>query len=204
LNRYEKKTRERDWFMFLWQGSASPLFAKDAMRTFERYFIKEKANHEEHMNPYFSMRTDKALIKRILNEYDIPYEKGRIVNGHVPKDVTRGQDVVLADNHIYLIDGGMSKEYQKKTNIGGYTLISDSYAYYLVSHSRFSSYQSLIDKEEDIVSVLHSEDMNKRRTYVYDTDNGKELKTKVEDLARLIELYKSGSLKEKDYKQNGA
>lgn len=204
LNRYEKDTHERDWFMFLWQGSASPLFAKDAMRTFERYFIEDKATHNEIMNPYFELRTRTDIIRNILNDYAIPYDKGRIVNGHVPLDVTRGEDIVLADKHIYLIDGGMSKEYQKATNIGGYTLIADSYAYYLVSHSRFSTYQELIDKEEDIVSVLHSEDLNERRTYVYDTDNGKALKTKVDDLAHLIELYRSGTLKEKYYKQNGA
>ncbi len=204
LNRYEKDTHERDWFMFLWQGSASPLFAKDAMKTFERYYIEDKTTHKEIMNPYFNLRTRTDVIQSILEEYDIPYEKGRIVNGHVPMDVTRGEDVVLADKHIYLIDGGMSKEYQKATNIGGYTLIADSYAYYLVSHSRFSTYQALIDKEEDIVSVLHSEDLNERRTYVYDTDNGKELKRKVDDLAHLIDFYRSGTLKEKDYKQNGA
>ncbi|MFW6285283.1 MAG: fructose-bisphosphatase class III, partial [Bacillota bacterium] len=204
LNRYDKENPERDYFMMLWQGPTSPLFAKDRMRTFERYFLKEKHLHKETMNPYFNKREDKTVLKRILKEYNIDFEKGRIVNGHVPLDVTRGHDVVLADKHIYLIDGGMSKEYASHTNIGGYTLISDSYAFYLVSHSRFNSYEDLIREEKDIVSVLHSEDLNTRRTYIYDTDNGKALKQKIEDLATLIDLYRDGVLRETEKKPNGA
>lgn len=204
LNRYDTDNAERDYFMMLWQGASSPLFAKDTMRTFERYFLKDKALHEEIMNPYFTLREDKDVLKRILATYGIDFDRGRIVNGHVPLDVTRGQDVVLADKHIYLIDGGMSKEYAEHTNIGGYTLISDSYAFYLVSHSRFESYEALIEQERDIVSVLHSEDLNNRRTYIYDTDNGKKLKQTIDDLSKLIDLYRDGVLKETEKRQNGA
>ena len=197
LNRYEPNNPERDFFMILWQGPSSPLFAKDSMRTFERYFIDDKSIHKEHMNPYFNRREDHDLLDRIFQAFGMDPARGKIINGHVPLDVTKGEDVVLADKRMYLIDGGMSKQYASKTDIGGYTLISDSYAYFLVSHQRFDGYESLIGQEKDIISVTHSEDINHRRTYIYDTDNGVKLKGRVDDLSRLIELYKSGALKEK-------
>ena len=202
LNRYEQHNPELDYFMLLWQAPTSPLFAKDRMRTFERYFIKDTSTHKEIMNPYFTLRENPEVLDRIFEEFGIEKTRGKIINGHVPLDITKGHKVMLANKRIYLIDGGMSKQYATKTNIGGYTLISDSYAFYLVSHSRFSTYSKLIESEKDIVSVTHSEDINDRRTYIYDTDKGKSIKATVDDLARLIDLYRQGILKEKDYKQD--
>ncbi len=201
LNRYNKQNPERDFFVMLWQGETSPLFGKHAMKTFERYFVKDKATHEEIMNPYFKMREGHDVLDRIFKEYDIDPAKGKIINGHVPLDVTRGHDVVLADKRMYLIDGGMSKQYAGKTSIGGYTLISDSYAFYLVYHSRFDSYEGLIEKEKDIVSVTHSEDLNKRRTYIYDTDKGESLKAQIADLDKLIKAYRDGIIKESEFEK---
>jgi len=198
LNRHETKNDEKDYFILLWQSPTSPLFAKDTMRTFERYFISEKKTHKETMNPYFTLREDDAILRGIFKEFGLDADKGKIINGHVPLDITRGHNVMLADKRIYLIDGGMSKQYAKKTNIGGYTLISDSHAFYLVSHSRFSSYESLIEKEEDIVSITHSEDISSRRTYIYDTDNGQRIKETIDDLRKLIDAYRSGALKERE------
>jgi len=198
LNRYKKDNRERDYFVMLWQGKTSPLFAKSAMKTFERYFIKDKQSHKETMNPYFTIRERHEVLDRIFEAYGVDKTRGKIINGHVPLDVTRGHNVVLADKRIYLIDGGMSKQYAKTTSIGGYTLISDSYAFYLVYHSRFSSHEELIEKEKDIVSVIHSEDINHRRTYIYDTDQGKELRAEIEDLAKLIDSYRKGVIKEQE------
>ncbi len=202
LNRYEVNNPERDYFVILWQSPNSPLFAKDRMRTFERYFIKDKTPHKETMNHYFEKREDSNILDRIFEEFSIDKTRGKIINGHVPLDITKGHKVMLADKRIYLIDGGMSKQYSKQTSIGGYTLISDSYAFYLVSHERFSNYQKLIRDEKDIISITRSEDINHRRTYVYDTDKGKTIQTTVDDLAKLIDLYRSGALKEKDYKQD--
>jgi fructose-1,6-bisphosphatase-3 len=91
----------------------------------------------------------------------------------------------------------MSKEYSDKTNIGGYSLISDSHAYFLVSHERFESYNKLIDSERDIVSITRSEELNDRRTYIYDTNVGKKIKERIHDLKQLLDAYRDGSIKEK-------
>lgn len=196
-NRYEKENPDCDYFLMLWQGGTSPLFGKDTMKTFERYFIKEKETHKEEINPYYLYREEEQVLKMIYENFELNFNKSKIINGHVPLDITKGEQVVLANKRIYSIDGGMSKEYSHKTNIGGYSLISDSHAYFLVSHERFETYYKLIDEERDIVSVTRSEELNDRRTYVYDTNKGQEIKQKIKDLKQLLEAYRNGSIKEK-------
>ena len=194
-NRYKKDVPERDYFVFLWQGKASPLFAKHRMTTFERYFIADKSTHLEIMNPYFSLREKSETVATILAEFGMG-STCKIINGHVPLDVTQGEPAVVANDQVILIDGGMSKQFASRTSIGGYTLIADSYAYFLVSHERFSSHMSLIDSEEDIISVTRYQDLSDRRQYVYDTDIGRKLQQTIADLQVLIDAYRTGILKE--------
>lgn len=66
----------------------------------------------------------------IYDDFELDFNKSKIINGHVPLDITKGEQVVLANNRIYSIDGGMSKTYSDKIDIGGYSLISDSHAYF--------------------------------------------------------------------------
>ena len=198
LTRHENNNHSKDIFMMLWQSPLSPLFCKDTMRTFERYFLADKEVQKEHMDPYFTLREDKEVLDTIFKAFGIDPKKGKIINGHVPLDFTKGDHVVLNDKRIYLIDGGMSKQYKGKTNLGGTTLISDSTAYYLVGHSRFESYETLIENEQDIITLTHSEDLAKQRQFIYDTDKGKDIQETIDDLKHLIEAYRSGLLKEKD------
>jgi len=81
--------------------------------------------------------------------------------------------------------------------MGGYSLISDSHAYFLVSHERFDTYQALIASEKDIVSITRSEELNTRRTYIYDTNKGQEIKDNINDLLQLLDAYRSGTITEK-------
>jgi len=197
-NRYALSNPDLDYFLMLWQGPRSPLFGKSAMRTFERYFIADKATHKEVFDPYFDVRLKEDTLKKIYQEFGLNWEKSKIINGHVPHDVTDTNQVVLANKRIYSIDGGMSKEYANETSIGGYTLISDSYSIYLVSNERFDSAEELIASEDDIVSITRSEDINNTRTYIYDTDKGDELKERILDLRRLLKGYRAGTIKEKE------
>jgi fructose-1,6-bisphosphatase-3 len=142
------------------------------------------------------LRQQPVIIDRILEEFSMDKTTAKIVNGHVPVDVTKGEDVVVANQRVFLIDGGMSKQFRGQTSIGGYTLIADSYAYYLVSHSRFDSYTKLVDQEEDIVSVTRFESLSDRRLYVYDTDIGERLQHTIHDLKALIVAYQTGQIKE--------
>ncbi|MDR0424798.1 MAG: fructose-1,6-bisphosphatase, partial [Clostridiales Family XIII bacterium] len=42
---------DTDILWYLWCGSKSPLFGKDKMATFERYFVEDKATHKENSDP---------------------------------------------------------------------------------------------------------------------------------------------------------
>ncbi len=197
LDRYAKNNPNKDYFLMLWQGPASPLFGKHQMKTFERYFIKDKETHKEHNDPYYRLRTEEKVLRMIFQDFGMDFARAKLINGHVPLDVTRGDEVILADKKIYSIDGGMSKQYSDRTSIGGYSMISDSHAYFLVSHERFQNYVELIQEERDIVSVTRSEEINVTRTYLYDTDKGEEIKERIRDLYKLLEAYRAGSIKEK-------
>jgi len=197
LNRHNKKSNNNnDYFIFLWQGENSPLFGKKAMKTYERYFINDKLSHHEEMNNYFLLRENETVLKQIYQEFKIDYNKSKIINGHVPTDITAGERPVLGNGRIYAIDGGMSKQYASKIRIGGYTLVIDSYKIFLISHERFNSLEEIIEKEEDIISLNQSEEVNNNREYVYDTDKGKQIQEEIDDLYKLLDAYRNGVIKE--------
>lgn len=199
-NRYFADNLEVDYFVYLWQGENSPLFGKKEMRTFERYFIENKNTHYEEMSNYFNLREDDIILKNIYKEFSLDWDKSKIINGHVPVDINYEKMPIYANNRIYSIDGGMSRSYSDKISIGGYTLISDSYSIFLISHQRFPSKQELIKNEKDIVSIVQSHEINKEREYIYNTDKGLRLQNEIDDLYKLLEAYRSGEIKES--KQN--
>lgn len=196
LNRYKAYNPDKDYMIFLWQGEHSPLFGKTDMKTFERYFIADKESHKEHKNWYFKLREKELVLQHIFEEFDIDYDTSKIINGHVPVDITSGESPIKGRGKIYAIDGGMSKQYQEKIHIGGYTLVSDSYMLFLISHQRYSSLADLIEEEKDIISLVQSEDVNKNREYIFNTDKGKKIQTEINDLYKLLEAYRTGSIKE--------
>ena len=197
LKRYSKTNDDKDYFIFLWQGENSPLFGKKAMKTFERYFIDDKLSHYEEMNNYFLLREEEKTLKMIYKEFGIDYNNSKIINGHVPNDISVGDRPILAEGRIYAIDGGMSKQYVSKISIGGYTLVSDSYMMSLISHERFTSKNKLIREERDIISIKHSRDMNEDREYMYHTDKGIEIQESINDLYKLLNAFRTGLIKEK-------
>ncbi len=197
LNRHNKKSNNNnDYFIFLWQGENSPLFGKKAMKTFERYFIDDQVTHHEEMNNYFLLREKEPILKQIYQEFRIDYHKSKIINGHVPTDITAGERPILGNGRIYAIDGGMSKQYASKIRIGGYTLVIDSYKIFLISHERFASLDDIIENEKDIISLNQSEEVNKDREYLYDTDKGKQIQAEIDDLYKLLDAYRNGVIKE--------
>jgi fructose-1,6-bisphosphatase-3 len=197
LNRYNVINYEKDYFTFLWQGKNSPLFGKKAMKTFERYFIEDKETHYEEKNDYFTLRENPEILKNLYNEFEIDFNRSKIINGHVPTDITNGDNPIKANGRIYAIDGGMSKQYSKKISIGGYTLVSDSYSMFLISHDRFESKELLIETEKDIISLVRSEEINKDREFMYNTDKGEKIQDEIKNLYKLLEGYRSGLIKEK-------
>lgn len=191
-----KKQYGLDTMWYLWSGSQSPLFGKDKMATFERYFIEDPETHREEMNPYYEHRTKEKVIDNILEEFGINPDEGHVINGHVPVKVTKGESPEKAGGKLLVIDGGFAKAYQEKTGIAGYTLIYNSFGLILAAHQPFESTQKAIEEEIDIHSETRILERNNQRIRVCDTDNGKEIQRKIKDLQKLLEAYRSGLIKE--------
>jgi len=182
----------RDIMWYLWSGADSPLFGKTKMATFERYFIADKETHKEEKNPYYSFREDEVICRMILAEFGLDPDKSHIINGHVPVQAVKGEQPVKAGRKLIVIDGGLSKAYQKVTGIAGYTLIYDSFGMQLVSHEAFESAEKAIRTGLEIDSTDVLREKTQDRLRVIDTDNGIVLNEQIEDLHDLLKVYRQG------------
>ncbi len=186
----------QDAMWYLWSGARSPLFGKSKMATFERYFVADKATHKEQQNPYYDMRDDEKMMQKILVEFGLDPETGRIINGHVPVRVKRGQRPILANGRLLVIDGGMAKAYQGVTGIAGYTLIANSRGLLLAEHKPFVSAEVAIREEIDLESTTEIIDTYPKRQLVRDTDRGTLMAQRIDALLDLLHAYRDGLIKE--------
>lgn len=192
----ESKLYGMDMTWYLWTGSDSPLFGKDKMTTFERYFISERETHKEVKNPYFKYQDSEEMCNMIFEEFGLDTKTSHIVNGHVPVKFKKGESPIKAHGKLLVIDGGFSKAYQKTTGIAGYTLIYNSYGLLLVSHEPFESTEKSIIEESDILSTTVVLERGVQRKRVADTDLGEDLCEQIKDLTNLLRAYKKGIIKE--------
>ncbi|WP_153109202.1 fructose-1,6-bisphosphatase [Propionivibrio limicola] len=193
----EQKQYGMDAMWFLWCAPQSPLFGKEKMATFERYFIADKATHAEKRNPYYNLRDSEDSARKILAEFGLNPNTGHIINGHVPVKVFKGESPIKANGKLIVIDGGFSRAYQKETGIAGYTLISNSRGLLLAAHQPFESTQKAIFEEHDIDSETEIIHTYPHRMLVGDTDRGAKIKEQIEELHALLNAYREGMLKER-------
>lgn len=185
-----EKAKCRDFMWYLWCGAKSPVFGKDKMTTFEHYFVEDKATHKENMNPYYKLSQEEEYCDKILKEFGLPTKGSHIINGHVPVKIKDGETPVKAGGKLYVIDGGLSKAYQSKTGIAGYTLIYNSHHLALAEHKPF-------DPSKESTPRVSIVEKMKHRVMVADTDMGVVLAAQIEDLKELVHAYREGVLKER-------
>ena len=193
----KEKERGKDMMWYIWLSENSPLFGKDKMATFERYFLAEKETHKEKKNPYYCLLENEKVVDRIMDEFGLQNECRHIINGHVPVKTKNGESPIKCGGKVLVIDGGFSRAYQKETGIAGYTLIYNSYGLILAAHEPFESTEAAIEKESDIHSDSIVVKRVLERKLVGDTDIGKDLKEQIEDLECLLEAYRSGKIAER-------
>ena len=186
---------EIDFMWYLWGGSKSPLFGKDKVATFERYFIDDKTTHTEIKNPYYNYLDDEKTCDMILKEFDINSKDGHIINGHVPVKAKDGESPIRANGKLIVIDGGFAKSYQKSTGLAGYTLTYNSNGLVLAANEPFESRNKAIVDGLDIKSQTILKQYSKNRKRVKDTDIGKSLQSQIDDLKLLLNAYVDGDLK---------
>ncbi|MBE6027275.1 MAG: fructose-1,6-bisphosphatase [Clostridiales bacterium] len=180
---------------YLWLSEDSPLFGKDKMTTFERYFIEDKATHKENKVPYYKLIDKEEIAVKILKDFGLDPVNGRILNGHVPVKLVKGETPIKANGKIFIIDGGISKAYHKTTGIAGYTAIMTSKHMYLAEHQ---AYEPL---REDGTQTFHRPVMHLVHTApvrlrIRDTDIGAEIREQIANLEALYDQFVGGGIRE--------
>ncbi len=200
---YEQEDEEeheygKDIMWYTWSNENSPVFGKEKMATFERYFIDDKSLHEERKDYYYQLIENEEMVNRIMVEFGLNPDTAHIINGHMPVKTKKGESPVKCGGKVMIIDGGFSKAYHKTTGISGYTLIYNSYGLRLVAHEAFTSTEDVIEKEIDVHSSTVIRELNSVRERVYDTENGKKFREKIKDLEELLLAYRSGLILERE------
>jgi len=184
---------ELDFMYYLWCGRQSPLFGRAKMTTFERYFVADRKTWEEEKNAYYGLVEQYAHACTILHEFGLDPATSHIINGHVPVRAAIGEHPVKAGGRYIRIDGGFCRAYHDKTGIAGYTLIYSSKGLRLVSHSPFEGKLAAVRENRDILATTDVVfEMMARRMLVRDTDAGKVLVDRMEDLRALLDAYREG------------
>ena len=186
---YKRQEDDVDFLFYLWCGKHSPLFGKERITTFERYFIAEEETHVEHKNPYYLLREREEVADLILNGFGISDPRGKIINGHTPVKKRKGENPVKAEGKVVVIDGGFAHAYRKTTGTAGYTLISNSYGILLATHEPIQHEDTYIRENIDMTSSLEFITKYDGRRLVKDTDEGKRAMDTIADLKKLADSY---------------
>ena len=186
------KEKAVDFMWYLWCGAKSPVFGKSKLSAFEHYFIDDKEMKKEQMNPYYKLSEQKYVIKS--SQVGLDPVTSHIINGHVPVKIKDGEKPVKAGGKLYVIDGGISKAYQSKTGIAGYTLIFNSHCLALAEHR---NYMKMEGNPTSYAPEVHVIERFPERMKVVDTDIGVRLEEQIDDLKALVHAYREGVIKEK-------
>ena len=186
----------QDILWYLWCGKNSPMFGRSKMTTFENVYLEEKELKVEGKDFYYRYQEDGRIADKILAEFGLEGPRCRIINGHVPVKVKAGEKPLKAGSKIIVIDGGFSRAYHSRTGIAGYTMVYSSRGVSLRAHQPFTSFQDVIFNNKDIESKVNVFDTMKNRMLVAETDEGKEIQAKIDDLKLLIQAYNKRIIKQ--------
>jgi len=180
-----------DFMWYLWCGADSPVCGRQ-IKTFARYFIPDRASWQEPQNAYYALYNDENVCRKILAEFGLAGESCRIINGHTPIRVTHGESPLKAGGKLVVIDGGFCRAYQKTTGIAGYTLIANSHCMRLMSHQPFTNLKDARETGRDIHSQSFEFATYPAQLHVRDTDHGRHLQQRMEDLMTLLDVSRRG------------
>ena len=199
---YEQDNKEdhyygQDILWYIWSNENSPVYGKEKMATFERYFLDDKQLQQENKDYYYQLIENEEVVDHILEEFGLDPKSSHIINGHMPVELKKGESPIRCNGRVMIIDGGFSKAYQGKTGTAGYTLIFNSRGLTLVSHEPFTSMEDVVKRGVDIHSSTQVVHRSANRVSVAKTDTGKNIKEKIHDLEELLKAYRTGLIQEK-------
>lgn len=176
-----------DLMWYAWAGDRSPLFGRNKMTTFERYYIENSETHSEKRNPYFDLRDNQNVVRDILEAFGLKSSQSRIINGHTPVEVKKGESPVKADGQLIVIDGGMNEAYRNATGISGYSLLNNSYGFQIVTHQLFKSVSELFRQGKDETTLKHMIDGKLGRTVIRETTIGHTIQEQIDLLLEVVQ-----------------
>lgn len=185
-----------DWMYYLWCGAHSPLSGR-VVKTFERAFVADRTAWEEPRDPYYDLSDNEDVCIRTLEEFGLSGPRCRIINGHTPIKVVKGETPVRANGRKLIIDGGFCEAYHETTGIAGYTLVSGSHDIRIKAHRPFRGIEAALDDNADIMSESDVICRYDHQTLVSETDRGAEIAEKIADLTLLIKAYEEGNIAER-------
>ncbi len=188
---FSKEQDALDFLWYLWCGDTSPLCGR-SVKTFQRLLIGGPEAWHEQRNPYYTWIVKEETCRMVLEEFGLSAREGRIINGHTPVLLPKGETAVRAGGRLIVIDGGFCKAYQSQTGIAGYTLIVNSHGLRLVKHQPMRGGVQLIAENDDILSQQADFIPFAQRRMVADTDDGCVLANRIRDLKALLDLYRRG------------
>lgn len=186
-----------DFMWYLWCGLKSPLAGR-IIKTFERAFVSDKQAWVEPQNPYYAFCNTEQTCNMILREFGLYGASSRIINGHTPVKVTKGVSPIRANGKLLIIDGGFCEAYRSTTGIAGYTLIFNSHGMRIKAHSGFSSIADVLRLNDDIESETDIFATEPKRLMIADTDAGKKIIDRIEDLHALVTAYRESVIRPAD------
>lgn len=189
---YNGKDVDTDFYWYLWIGAKSPLFGKDKVTTFERYFTDAPELREEPKNPYYKYMDEPGAAEHILEEFGLNPSTSHIINGHVP--VKQGESPIKAGGRLFVIDGGIAKSYHPTTGIAGYTLIYNSTVIKLAEHRPILDASGHHTTTKTVTRVVET---MPHQIMMSETDTGQEYQEKIRHLEQLIRLYRNGTLRQR-------
>lgn len=175
----EGDTYAVDYMWYLWCGKKSPLFGRDKMNVYVKYFTDE--TETENKDAYYEYIKSEEYCLKVLKEFSLTGAYSTIINGHVPVRVKDGERPESGNGRHITIDGGLSKAYHNKTGIGGYTLINNSQGLFLASHAPEVGW-----KQRSEVRTIK---LYESRILVKETDNGKALQKQIGILKKMLKEY---------------
>ncbi|MDK9708583.1 MAG: fructose-1,6-bisphosphatase [Desulforhopalus sp.] len=109
-------------FFYLWCGPRSPFFGKHAMKTFERYFLKDKDSHAERSLFWKDNMQTSAFKKKMQQEFGVQ----RVIFGHTPVNYKKGIQMASQDGVAINVDGGFAAAYYNR----GHSLVHTPHQLY--------------------------------------------------------------------------
>jgi fructose-1,6-bisphosphatase-3 len=177
----EQDPKDLALMFYLWCGAKSPFFGKNAMKTFERYFYRDKATHKEKLLYWGENIRKEKFMDLIMNEFVTQ----RIVYGHTPVDISKGEKLASPDGRAINIDGGFSHAYLER----GHSLIQTPASLYAIILPTPDEIREAREKRETppmIIDVIDSFDPPLK---IKDTHRGTELRKRRDEMYAILGEY---------------